>query len=854
MMNLLDVSRNIAKRLIRIFPRSEQGKRTVCGGKEKFQADPHRRDHVRFYEHFHGEIGAGLGANHQTGWTGLVVKLIQLYGSLDPREFHETGKRMAYARGRLGKCGHTVMENSASAGQRFLCVLILILGSAISVLPPGLSHAEEQKPKRPRIGLVLGGGGAKGAAHIGVLKMLEEMKIPIDCIAGTSMGAVIGSMYASGMSPKEIERALTSLDWDDLFTDDPPRAEIDFMRKREDFTVLGAGGEFGIRNGVLRMPRALIAGQKIGLLFESLLMQASNIEDFDKLPTPYRAVASDLGTGGAVVLKSGRLSDAARASMSVPGVFPPVEVDGRLLADGGIVRNLPVDVVRAMGADVIIAVDVGKPLPPKEKLNSTIAIMNQMVDIMIKENVNAQIDKLKEKDIYIRPDLGTIESGDFKRGKEAIERGLQAAKGKEAELRRLSVTDAEYVPYSQRHQGKPPTSLQVGTVTITGLSRVSLKTVRNKLAIRENEEIGVEELRHRVELVYGMGDFERVDLEVVRRDDTEIYDLKVRSQEKSWGPNYLRWGLSLSSSFEGDSEYNILADYTMRWLNGLGAEWKNTMQMGSHKLFVSEFYQPLEYTRTLFVAPRIGWEQRYVDLFQGNDIIAQYRLSRSQAAVDFGIQPWNYGDIRLGYEVGTANLRLHRGTFDLPQHNVDLSGIRFRAIADQLDNVDFPHAGYLGTINYYDSLPGLGADNRYQKISVSLMKAFTYRSYTVLASGRFHSYIKNPIPFYDEFTLGGFLNLTGYQNDQLRGQQAGLGRLIAYWKASQNLLGNFYIGGSLEAGNVWQTGESAAFNDLLLAGSVFIGYETLLGPLFLGFGTAEGGRTSAYIGLGRVFF
>ena len=745
------------------------------------------------------------------------------------------------------------MRNSALGSKRFLCVLILLLGSAIFILPPGLSHAEEQKMKRPRIGLVLGGGGAKGAAHIGVLKVLEEMKVPIDYIVGTSMGAVVGSMYASGMSPEEIERALTSLDWDDLFTDDPPRAEIDFKRKREDYSILGVGGEFGIRGGALRMPRALIAGQKIGLLFESLLMPASNIKDFDKLPTPYRAVASDLGTGGTVVLKSGRLSDAARASMSVPGLFPPVEVDGHLLADGGIVRNLPVDIVRAMGADIIIAVDVGKPLPPKEKLGSTIAIMNQMVDIMIKENVNAQIDKLKEKDVFIRPDLGTIESGDFKRGKEAIERGLQAARGKEDELRRLSVTDAEYVPYCQRHQGKPPTSLQVGTVAITGLARVSLKTVQNKLAIQEKEEIGVVELRHRVELVYGMGDFERVDLEAERRDQTETYDLAVRAHEKSWGPNYFRWGLSLSSSFEGDSEFNILADYTMRWLNGLGAEWKNQVQMGSHKWFVSEFYQPLEYTRTLFVAPRIGWEQRYVDLFLGNDIIAQYQLRRTMAGVDFGIQPWNYGDIRLGYEAGNANLRLHRGTFDLPQRNVDLSGIRFRAIADQLDNVNFPHTGYRGTINYYDSLPGLGADDRYQKLSVSLLKAFTYGPYTVLVSGQFDSYITDPIPFYDEFTLGGFLNLTGYQNDQLRGQQAGLGRLIAYWKASQNLLGNFYLGGSLEAGNVWQIGENASFNDLLFAGSVFMGYDTMLGPFYLGFGTAEGGKVSFYVGLGRVF-
>ena len=742
------------------------------------------------------------------------------------------------------------MEDCASVGYRVVHVFVLLLGSAISMLLPGLSHAEEQ-PKRPRIGLVLGGGGAKGAAHIGVLKVLEELKVPIDCIAGTSMGAVVGGLYASGMSPAEIEEVLTSVDWDNLFTDTPPRAEIDFKRKREDLTILFV--EFGYKRGRLRTPRAFIAGQKIGLLFEGLLMPVSNIKDFDKLPTPYRAVASDLETGKAVVLKSGRLSDAARASMSVPGVFPPVEVDGHLLADGGIVRNLPVDIVRAMGADIIIAVDVGKPLLPKEDLRFYPAIMNQMIDIMIKENVNAQVDKLQDKDVFIRPDLGTIGSGDFNRGKEAIERGLKAARDKEADLRRLSVSDAEYLLCRQGHERKPIESLQVGSVAIKGLVRVSPDTVRNKLEVRDGEEISVAELKHQAGLVYGMGDFEQVALEAERRDNSATYDLTVHAQEKSWGPNYFGFGLSLASSTRGDSEFNILGDYTMRWLNRLGAEWKNQVQYGSHKRIFSEFYQPLEHSRTFFAAPRVSWDQSYIDLYQGNDIITQYQLTRSIAGVDFGIQPWTYGDIRLGYEGGTANLNVHRGTFDLPRENVDLSGIRFRVIADQLDNVHFPHTGYFGVIDYYASQPGLGADDRYQNLTVSLTKAFTYRSYTLLASGRFDTYISDPVPFYETFTLGGLWNLTGYQKDQLRGQQVGIGRLITYWKATHGLFGDFYVGGSLEAGNVWQSGESPAFNDLLLAGSVFMGYDTVLGPIYLAFGTAEEGRASFYVYLGRIF-
>jgi NTE family protein len=742
------------------------------------------------------------------------------------------------------------VEKGAPARISILCILMLFMGIAVAVMLPGLSQAAEQT-KRPKIGLVLGGGGAKGAAHIGVLKLLEEMKIPIDYIGGTSMGALVASMYAAGMSPEEIEQIVTTLDWDDLFTDSPPRSEIDWWRKRDDFTILSVF-EFGVKNSGLRLPRGVIAGQKIGLLFETLLMPVSNISDFDKLPTPYRAVASDLESGSAVVLKSGRLADAARASMSVPGVFPPVEVNGHFLCDGGITRNLPVDVVREMGADIIIAVDVGQNLPSREQLNSPMAIASQMIDIMIKENVQTQIDQLKKNDVFIRPNLGTISSGDFKRGKEAIERGLQAAQQKESELRRLSVTEQEYAPYRKRHQRTPPTSVQVGTVAVEGLSRVSPETVQSKLEIRPGQEMSIEELKRHIGTVYGMEDFELVALKAKRRDD--VYDMLIQAHEKSWGPNYFRWGLSFQSSTRGDSTYNILADYTMRWINRLGAEWKNEIQVGSHKYLFSEFYQPLESSRTLFVTPRVGWDQQYVDLYQGNQVTSEFRFNRTLAGADFGIQTGPYGEVRLGYEGGHATQSLYRGTVSpFTQQDVSIGDFRVQVLADQFDNVNFPHSGYGGKIQYYDHMPGLGDDNRYRKINVQAVKPFTYEAYTVLANVQFGSYINSTIPFYDEFSLGGFLHLSGYNQDQLRGQQVALGTLMAYWRASQSLLGSFYTGFSLEAGNVWQTGQSIAFNDMLKAGSVFIGYDTPLGPLYLAVGTGERGHTTVYFYLGKVF-
>jgi len=707
-----------------------------------------------------------------------------------------------------------------------------------------------EKEKRPKIGLALGGGGAKGTAHVGVLKVLEELKIPVDCIAGTSMGAIVGSLYAAGMSATEIEEVLTTVDWDDLFSDDPPREEIEFRRKQEDLTYLSKIS-VGVKDGKIALPKALTSGQKIGVFFQTLMLPVSGITDFDKLPIPYRAVAADLETGEMVLIGSGSLADAARASMSVPGVFPPAEVNGRYLTDGGIVRNLPVDVVRKMCADVVIAIDVGKPLPQRDELTNPIAIMNQMIDIMMKQNVQIQINSLGEKDVFIRPELGTISSGDFKRGKEGAARGEKAARDKEKELKRYSVSEKEYAIFLAKHQQKDISTITVGSVKVEGLDRVSPEAVASKLKIIPGEKLDAKTLRDNVGLIYGMGEFERVDLEI--KPSGDAYDITLRPQEKSWGPNYLRAGINLETDFTGDSKYNFGVDYTRRWMNRLGAEWKTQVQIGSSRAIFSEFYQPVVSSRLFFIAPHILWQQNDVDIYRGNNVIAEYRIRTFEGGIDLGMQPWNYGEIRIGYRAGILKPQLKKGDFDISDDRINEGAFTARIIADQLDNVNFPHKGYFGRINIYSSMKDIGADDNYNKIDVSFLKAFTYKKYTILGSASFGSYIGNQIPYYDEFALGGFLGLSGFHENQLRGQRVGLGSLIAYWNASQSLLGSFYLGGSLETGNVWNKHEEIEVHNLRLAGSVFIGYDTPFGPFYLGFGHADGGNNALYFYLGKTF-
>lgn len=733
--------------------------------------------------------------------------------------------------------------------KRQFIVCILVIQFAIFNFLISQSFAEDRQ-KRPKIGLALGGGGAKGAAHIGVLKVLEELKIPVDCIAGTSMGAIVASLYASGMSAAEIEKVLTTVDWDDLFNDNPPRKDIDFRRKQEDLTYLSKIS-VGIKDGKVQIPKSIISGQKIGVFFETLMLPVAQIEDFDKLPIPLRAVAADLETGEMVLLGSGSLAAAARASMSVPGVFPPAEVNGRYLADGGIVRNLPVDVVRKMCADVVIAVDVGKPLPKRDELTGPFAIMNQMIDIMMKQNVQAQIDTLGEKDVFIRPDLGTITSGDFKRGKEAADKGEQAARLKEKELRHYSVTDEEYAVFAAGHHIKEVATITVGSVKVEGLSRVSPEAVASKLEITPGSRLDAEKLQEDVGLIYGMGDFERVDLHI--EPDGDKHDVILRPKEKSWGPNYLRAGINLETDFEGDSNYNFGADYTMRWINRLGAEWKNQLQLGSTMGIFSEFYQPVVPSRLFFVAPHVKWIQDNVNVYQGDDVIAEYRLRTFEGGIDFGIQPWTYGELRLGYVAGFIKPEIAKGTLKIDTDRINQGALTARLIADQIDNVNFPHEGYFGQVNLFSSLKGVGATDNYNKIAVSFFKAITYKKYTILGTVTLGSYIGNKIPFYDEFALGGFLTLSGLHQDQLRGQRVGLGRIVTYWNASQSLLGKFYLGGSIETGNVWKRDEDIKLDTLRLAGSVFIGYDTPFGPFYLGFGHADGGNNAVYFYLGRTF-
>jgi NTE family protein len=742
-------------------------------------------------------------------------------------------------------------SNAAKSLSCICCCLALVIHCGL--FSSGIDAQEKVSSHRPTIGVVLGGGGAKGAAHIGVLRVLEELKVPIDYIAGTSMGAIVGGLYASGLSSDEVERLIISIDWKDVFSGNPDRKDIDWRRKREDYQIF-SGLALGVRDGEIRVPKGLVKDQKVNILFEVLMLHTGEIDDFDKLPIPFRAVAADVETGEMVVLKGGKLADAARASMSVAGAFPPIELNGRVLIDGGIVRNLPVDIVREMGADIIICVDVGKPLATREDLGGPLAVMNQMLDIMMKKNVEEQIRTLGTKDVYINPELGELGSGDFDKVAEIAAIGEKAGRGKIDALKRYAVSDEEYAVFSARHHHEQVKEVKIASVRIEmeGESNISPEVVSSRLEVKPGDTAGIEALQHNAELVYGMGDFERVDLHMERQKDG--YDLVVKAKERSWGPGYLRFGIALESDFEGASGYNILLDYTRRWVNSLGAEWKTQVNLGTPSGIYSEYFQPLNVTRLFFISPHVQWKQDLYNVYDGKKRDAEYRISRHEGGIDLGIQPWIYGEARVGLKYAKLKASQKTGEVDLPDDKITSSGIVVRGMLDQLDNVNFPNKGYTGSIEFFSSMKDLGSDDNYNKAQAASVGVFTFRKQTILASIKAGTHIGNDLPFYDQFQLGGFLNLSGLHTNQLLGQSMAFTRVMSYHRVGESFIGDLYLGGSIESGNVWEKDETQFdLSELRLAGSLYAGYDTIFGPLYLAFGHADGGYNAGYFYLGRTF-
>jgi NTE family protein len=730
----------------------------------------------------------------------------------------------------------------------------LALVSTFAIAQPAASPAAQAANARPRIGLVLGGGGARGIAHIGVLKVLEEMRIPVDCIAGTSMGSIVGGVYAAGMPPGEMEKRVLAINWDDVFDDRIRRESLTLRRKDDERTPL-LRPEFGYRDGAVQLPTGAITGRKLDLLLRDLTSSVPGSTPFDKLAIPYRAIATDLESGDMVVFDKGFLSQAMRASMSVPGAFDPVDVDGRLLVDGGLVRNVPVDIVRDMCADVVIAVDVGALNRKRDTLVSLPAVLDQMVNISIRRNADESLATLKAGDVKIVPDLGDIGSVSFSRGREAIDIGEKAAREAAPELARLSIPPAEYENWkTARAIKREEESRPIGKIELVGTDRVNPEVLRRQMQTQPGDVLDPTKLSEDLERLNARGDFEAIDFRTMS-DDGQDTALRIKFTEKRWGPDFFRFGLNLSSDFAGQSYFNLMARYTRPWINSLGGELRGEVSVGRLRRLYGELYQPLNLDSTLYVRPYAGIQANAISLFVNGNQVAEYDDKATFAGFDLGSQIFKWGDVSVGMRYADSKLTpiISPRFVEAP---TPYGGFTFRAVYDQLDNFFFPTRGGYVLASGLAAKTWLGSSESTQVVQATALKAFSFGPHVFNVGGEIGKVFGAQPETIQNLQLGGIFRLSGLKTEQLRGTDLILGRILYSYRVAKLpalLGGGVYLGGTLEAGNVWTLNQTPSAGDLIYAGSLFLGADTFAGPLYLAYGRASGNNNAFYFYLGRPF-
>jgi len=728
---------------------------------------------------------------------------------------------------------------------------MLIAGGFI-VQPSSPAQAAEAaaQPKAPRIGLALSGGGARGLAHIGVLKVMEELRVPVHCVTGTSMGSVVGGSYASGTTVTRLEAVATKANWDDVFRDRPPRAEIASQRKVDDYKTL-FDPEFGIKEGSIALPKGIIAGVSIEAFLRTLTDQAHGISDFNKLPIPFRAVAADIETGEAVVLDHGSVATAMRASMSVPGAIAPVEIDGRLLVDGGIANNLPIDEARKLCGNVIIAVNISTPPLKRDEITSAITVTAQLINFLGKATVDRELANLTERDILIAPDLGDISSASFDRAADAIRIGEEAARKSADSLRRYSLPPEQYAALRSRQILARKGLGVVEEIRFEGLQRTNPEVLRALVESKPGEELTEEKVSTDLRRIYGRGDFESVDYHIERGPAGRV--MVIRPREKEWGPDYLRFGLGLATDFQGENIFNLLVQYRKTWLNKLGGEWITEGQIGQNAHLFTQFIQPVEERGRFFVSPYASLGQTSRGVFVGEDRVAEYEVQFGRVGLDAGTIFGTWGEGRLGLQWSRVDAKVDTGSPALPSIKEDTAGPRALFVGDQLDHAWFPQKGYRVIGSAYMADRSFGSDRNYKRLEGQAGAATSWGPHTFSFTIQGGTDLHTDMPAYETFTLGGPLRLSGYRINEFSGRRYGFGRLMYYNRVLPlpEILGSgVYVGGSLEAGEMHSRFDGFPFGGTIWSGSVFLGADTFAGPAYVGFGMGEAGRYSVYMLLG----
>jgi len=737
----------------------------------------------------------------------------------------------------------------------FVGCALLMLAAQPATAQSNRSSTAPADASRPRIGLALSGGGARGGMHVGVLRALEELGVPVDYIAGTSIGAVIGGFYAAGLSPDEIEAVINGIDWDAAFLEDTPRTLRSFRRKREDDLFL-VEQRPGFNDGELQLPLGVVQGQVIDLITSATVLPAARVRNFDELPIPFRAVAADIATGEAVVLGSGNLANALRATMSVPAILAPIEIDGRLLVDGGVAMNLPIEVARQMGADIVIAVDLSAPLLSRDQLSSVFAITAQLTTLLTRNGVLEQLATLTEADILLTAEPNNeFGSTTFASMAETIPIGYELAMSNAAELDRLALSANGYAAHrAARDARRPPAPRVLEFVRLENNSTTADRIIAWYLdEIQIGQELDLIAVERTIDRIYGLGLFQNVRYEIVEQDGST--GLEVRVDERRWGPGYAQFGLQFNASGNQDPIFGVAGSYLRTALNESNGELRATGVIGAEPALGIDYHQPFGAAGRYFFAPTLGVESRLLNFFDGDIRLAEARVRSSALELALGRELGSWGEIRLGLRRASGTIDVEVGLTDLLSEGSFHEGDVFvRLSADTLDDVAFPRSGIAATLEWRSSKRGrLSADADFDQLSFSASVAKTWADYTLLSTLRYDTTSGGVAPITSEFRFGGLFDLSGLGRQVVSSQN--VGRIGASFYRQINDLALFpaFAGVSLEYGDAWSDRSAISFGNAVLGGSLWIGLDTPIGPIYGAYGRTDEGSSAFYLVLGRIF-
>ena len=733
------------------------------------------------------------------------------------------------------------------------CALHLC-AAAQDAAAPGPAPAPSAAAVRPRIALVLSGGGARGLAHIGVLRVLRDMRVPVDIVVGTSMGGVVGGAYAAGASVADLERMARDTNWERVVSDRPARDDLAFRRREED-QILPSRIEFGLsRNGVT-LPPAAAGNAALEQTLNRLLPDAMRDRPVNRLPLPFRSVASDLITGELVELDDTPLFLSVRASLAVPGVFAPVRIKQRLVVDGGLVRNLPVDMARAMGADIVIAVNVGTPLAPERELGSAIGVAQQMLQILTEQNVQRSLRELKAGDILIAPDLGGVSFLDFQSHERAMQAGAHAARALAPRLAPLALARQDYAALEALRLSAPAladVALPLARLDVHSAGDIDTRALAAQSGLVEGVAVTREQVRQAGARLYGRGDLARVETEISDAGDQR--SVLIKASQSEWAGNRLRLGLELASDFNDNNTFAIKLMHVATSMNRWGAEWRNVAQIGTQRSVGTQWYQPLGAGSPWYVAPSLVSGSSTLDTFDTGRRQQRYAYDFQSATLVLGRELGNWGDVHLG--VSRSNLKTRRIIPEAPlteQPSGALTSTQFfNYRVDTLDSLAFPTRGFLLDASLAHSRHS-GPDQQVQaNVSVQAMSAFHTKNWAGHVYGEWARSQSGTAPL----QLGGFLRLSGVPANSIEGRSVLLTRLVMARRIGTlptTFGGAVRAGFSLEMGGAFDQSQIWRASRLTQSASVFLSADTRFGPVYVGSGASKNGTGTFYVFLGPIW-